>query len=136
MGQQSNAAVLVVEDEADIRETLRDILEMEGYRVRCAENGQEALTVLSEMRPKLILLDLMMPVMSGYELLQRLRESSDLSTIPVTVVSAIADRSAVHDAPILQKPLDLDALLNVVDAQCGACRKEPTATADPAGAVS
>ena len=136
MGHQSNAAVLVVEDEADIRETLRDVLEMEGYRVRCAENGQEALDVLSEMRPKLILLDLMMPVMSGYELLKRLKESSDLSTIPVTVVSAIADRSGLQDAPVLKKPLDLDQLLNVVDAQCGACRKESTSTTGPASAAS
>lgn len=121
MGQCSSPAVLVVEDEPDIRETLRDVLEMEGYRVRCAANGKEALDVLSEMRPKLILLDLMMPVMSGYELLQRLRESAELSSIPVTVVSAIADRVQIRDTLILRKPVDLDLLLHVVDQQCRAC---------------
>jgi CheY-like chemotaxis protein len=119
MGRTSSTEVLVVEDEADIREILRDVLEMEGYSVRCAANGKEALDVLSEMRPKLILLDLMMPVMSGYEFLQRIRSDSNLSTIPVTVVSAIADRIAVRDTIILQKPVDLDILLHVVDAQCG-----------------
>jgi DNA-binding response OmpR family regulator len=135
MGQCSSSAVLVVEDETDIRETLRDVLEMEGYRVCCAANGQEALDALAEMRPKLILLDLMMPVMSGYELLQRLRESADLSSIPVTVVSAIADRVAISDTMILRKPVDLDVLLHIVDEQCGECRKEPSATTEPGSAA-
>nr|AYM54087.1 family membership protein [Byssovorax cruenta] len=116
--------MLVVEDEPDIRETLRDILEMEGYRVRCASNGKEALDALAEMRPRLILLDLMMPVMSGYEFLQRLRENDDLSTIPVAVVSAVGDQRAVSDTTVLRKPVDLDTLLHVVDEQCGECRAE------------
>jgi DNA-binding response OmpR family regulator len=122
MGQRSCGSVLVVDDEMDIRESIRDILEIEGYHVCCAANGQEALDVLSEVRPGLILLDLMMPVMSGYELLQQLRESDDLSSIPVTVVSANGDRAAVRGADVLKKPVDLDVLLHVVDAQCGAHR--------------
>ncbi len=118
---RSSAAVLVVEDEQDIRETLRDILEMEGYRVRCASNGKEALDALAEMpRPRLILLDLMMPVMSGYELLQALRANNDLSTIPVTVVSAVGDRLAPGGSrtSVLRKPVDLETLLHAVDAGC------------------
>ena len=122
MGQRSCASVLVVDDEMDIRETIRDILEIEGYHVCCAANGKEALDVLSEVRPGLILLDLMMPVMSGYELLQELRERDDLSGIPVTVVSAIGDRAVVRGAEVLKKPVDLDALLHVVDERCRACR--------------
>ena len=118
MVARSSAAVLVVEDEQDIRETLREILEMEGYRVRCASNGKEALDALAEMpRPRLILLDLMMPVMSGYELLQALRANDDLSTIPVTVVSAVGDRRATGTA-VLRKPVDLETLLHAVDAGC------------------
>ncbi len=63
--------------------------------MRCACNGKEALDALAEMpRPLLILLDLMMPVMSGYELLQALRANDDLASIPVTVVSAVGDRLA------------------------------------------
>jgi len=115
MAQRSSAAVLVVEDETDIRETLRDILEMEGYRVRCAANGREALDALAEMRPGLILLDLMMPVMSGYELLQELGASDELSTIPVTVVSAVSDRAKVRCASVLKKPVDIETLLHAVD---------------------
>src|SRR5262249_22709896 len=122
MGEHASAPVLVVDDETDIRESIRDILEMEGYCVCCAANGKEALDVLSTVRPGLILLDLMMPVMSGYELLQRLKESDAFSSIPVTVVSAFGDRAAVRDACILRKPVDLDLLLHVVDAQCGAGR--------------
>lgn len=123
MVARSSAAVLVVEDEQDIRETLRDILEMEGYRVRCACNGKEALDALAEMpRPLLILLDLMMPVMSGYELLQALRANDDLASIPVTVVSAVGDRLAEGTA-VLRKPVDLETLLHAVDAVDAGCRK-------------
>lgn len=123
MVARSSAAVLVVEDEQDIRETLRDILEMEGYRVRCACNGKEALDALAEMpRPLLILLDLMMPVMSGYELLQALRANDDLASIPVTVVSAVGDRLAEGTA-VLRKPVDLETLLHAVDAANASCRK-------------
>jgi len=122
MGQRSCGSVLVVDDELDIRETIRDILEIEGYHVCCAANGKEALDVLSEVRPGLILLDLMMPVMSGYELLQQLRERDDLSSIPVTVVSAVGDRAVVRGAEVLKKPVDLDVLLHLVDEQCRAYR--------------
>ena len=90
---------------------------MEGYRVRCAANGREALDALAEMRPGLILLDLMMPVMSGYELLQALRANDDLASIPVTVVSAVGDRLAAGTS-VLRKPVDLETLLHAVDAGC------------------
>ena len=118
MVARSSAAVLVVEDEQDIRETLRDILEMEGYRVHCASNGKEALDALAEMpRPRLILLDLMMPVMSGYELLQALRANDDLSSIPVTVVSAVGEK-LTEGTSVLRKPVDLETLLHAVDEGC------------------
>jgi CheY-like chemotaxis protein len=116
---QSGAAVLVVEDEPDIRETFRDVLETEGYSVRCAANGREALAALAEgPRPSLILLDLMMPEMNGYDLLQALRADHALSTIPVTVVSAAGDRTSVAGAPVLKKPVDIDTLLHAVDERC------------------
>jgi len=118
MVARSSAAVLVVEDEQDIRETLRDILEMEGYRVRCASNGKEALAALAEMpRPKLILLDWMMPVMGGSELLRALRANDALAKIPVTVVSAVGDK-VTAGAAVLRKPVDLETLLHAVDEGC------------------
>jgi two-component system, OmpR family, response regulator CpxR len=119
MPAHPGAAVLVVEDEPDIRDTFRDVLETEGYNVRCASNGKEALDALAEgPRPGLILLDLMMPVMSGYDLLKELRADRALSTIPVTVVSAAGDRTSVAGAPVLKKPVDIDTLLHMVDERC------------------
>ena len=119
MPGHSGAAVLVVEDEPDIRETYRDVLETEGYCVLCASNGKEALAALAEgPRPGLILLDLMMPEMNGYDLLKVLRADRALASIPVTVVSAAGDRTSVSGAPVLRKPVDIDTLLHVVDERC------------------
>jgi CheY-like chemotaxis protein len=106
--------VLVVDDEADIRETLCAILEAEGYRVETASNGREALEALrAGARPKIVLLDLTMPVMNGYELLEQLANDRDLSRIPVTVVSAICDVKPPR-VPYLRKPFDIDALTGAV----------------------
>jgi CheY-like chemotaxis protein len=86
--------LLVVEDDRDIRESLQDLLEVEGYAVFTAENGKDALDRLHGMdAPDLILLDLMMPVMSGDEFLRQLRKDDSLRSIPVLVVSAWTDEA-------------------------------------------
>ena len=86
--------ILVVEDDRDIRESLQDLLEVEGYAVTTAENGRDALEVLHGMEaPSVILLDLMMPVMSGDEFLQELRKDDALASIPVLIVSAWTDEA-------------------------------------------
>ncbi len=87
--------VLVVDDESDTRDMLRRMLNAEGWKVTDAENGRAALDKLAEMRPTLILLDLMMPEMDGFEFLAEVRKDADLSGIPVVVVTA-ADLSE-HD---------------------------------------
>lgn len=85
----SGGPILVVEDDSDIRETLQQVLELEGYRVATAANGHEGLAALETgERPSLILLDLMMPVMSGAEMLDHLRTDERLADIPVVVVTA------------------------------------------------
>ncbi|HVY49244.1 MAG TPA: response regulator [Minicystis sp.] len=113
------AEVLIVDDEADIRETLRAILEDEGYRVATAENGKVALeALLRGARPKLILLDLTMPVMNGWETLERLRRDHDLATIPVAVVSAVCDATGpLPTTHCLHKPFDIEQLLALLDAE-------------------
>jgi CheY-like chemotaxis protein len=104
--------VLVVDDDAAIREVTAEVLRDVGYDVICAVNGEQALRELrSERRPNLVLLDLMMPVMSGWELLELLQSSDDLSRIPVVVVSAM---SAPGVREHLSKPIDLDLLLATV----------------------
>ncbi len=112
--------ILVVEDDVDIRECYQSLLEREGYRVTTAQNGQEALDVLSREHPALILLDLMMPVMSGPEFLEAMREDESSTDIPVVIVSAygeLADATA-GVAGFLRKPVELAALLGAVRRFC------------------
>src|SRR5436190_120829 len=86
----NNRPILVVEDNAIIREALRDILTLEGYDVAEAENGRVALRHLeSEPPPALIILDLVMPVMSGSEFLWEARERMRDRRVPIVVVSAV-----------------------------------------------
>jgi CheY-like chemotaxis protein len=77
-----------VDDEENVRELTRRMLESEGLRVREAANGQEALDEIRRQAPGLIILDLMMPVMDGFEFLRQLREDADISDLPVIVVTA------------------------------------------------
>jgi CheY-like chemotaxis protein len=115
-------AILLVEDNEDIRELYGAVLRREGYEVREAENGQEALELLHQMHgnPCLVLLDMMMPIMSGPELLKVLHESHRLAALPVVVLSAGGRES---DAPaarkFIRKPVDSHVLLAVVREFCG-----------------
>ena len=79
--------ILVVDDDADFRIGLRMALELKGYQVEEASNGQEALTRLTEKPPLLVLLDLQMPVMNGREMLQRMRAQPELKEVPVVIIS-------------------------------------------------
>jgi GAF domain-containing protein/CheY-like chemotaxis protein len=86
----SDRPVLVVDDDAEARALLRRMLEREGHRIVEAEHGRAALRRLESTRPSLILLDLMMPEMDGFEFLDELRRSTDGADIPVVVVTAKA----------------------------------------------
>jgi signal transduction histidine kinase/DNA-binding response OmpR family regulator len=81
--------VLIVEDDANLREMLRRTLEAENWRVAEAEHGQTALERIRAAKPAVILLDLMMPVMDGFELLAELRKNADWRGIPVVVITAM-----------------------------------------------
>ena len=107
--------LLIVDDEVAILEALTDILSVEGYEVATAANGAEGLKRAGEDRPDLILLDLMMPVMDGQEMLRRLKESPDLRAIPVVVMSAgRVSKSELQGSRFLAKPFELDDLLDSV----------------------
>ncbi len=108
--------ILVVEDEAPIREVLAEILRDEGYAVLVASNGAVALVVVAERRPDLVLTDAMMPGLDGLGLLRRLRADPRTAAIPVVVTSAaLRPGSADLDgAAFLAKPYDLDDLLRAV----------------------
>lgn len=112
--------MLVVDDSEDIREMLRDFLEEEGCSVSTAENGADALTQLARTeRPCLMFVDLLMPVMDGIELIQKLRESPDWSTIPVVVVSAASTVEPPPGTHILRKPVGPSRILAEVRKACG-----------------
>ncbi|MBU6375884.1 MAG: response regulator [Bdellovibrionales bacterium] len=114
--------ILVVEDDASIRMTLRLALEMEGYTVCTASHGQEALTQLSQMSaPCLILLDLMMPIMNGWEFIKALRANAHFAPIPVALVTAYSEEAAHFEGSqaLVKKPIDLEILLQVVRRFCG-----------------
>lgn len=115
------SCVLVVDDDADIRETLREAVEMVGCRALLATDGRDALRVLGEHRPCLIVLDLLMPVMTGQELLEQMRLQPELAQLPV-LVSTSAPRRAPAGVPVLPKPIDLRALWAWIrqHCQCGA----------------
>ena len=117
MGADHRLTLLVVEDDADIRETLAEALEGEGYLVFTARHGREALDRLEfGLRPALILLDLMMPVMNGLEFLSELRTRPGFSRTPVVVVSANQGYEAedLGAREVLRKPITLDTLFKVV----------------------
>lgn len=114
-------AILIVEDEPDIRENLQALFELEGYKVFTAGNGKEGLKALRVMpRPCLILLDMLMPVMNGSEFLTAKEHEDSLSTIPVGIVSGVSDRPKLVGGAVafLRKPLEFDGLLKFVKQYC------------------
>jgi DNA-binding response OmpR family regulator len=116
--------LLLVEDDDDIRDTLAEILTQEGYAVLGARDGREALDLAARMPPRLILLDLRMPVMDGVEFRQCQLRDPQLFDVPVIVLTAandeIASDSVLQGCGRLRKPVDLDELLAAVAAACRA----------------
>jgi two-component system alkaline phosphatase synthesis response regulator PhoP len=86
--------ILVVEDEVSIQKVIRTYLESESFRVVCVDNGPEALTLAQELKPDLIILDLMLPGMDGMEIAARLRQVSDVYILILTARTEEADRVA------------------------------------------
>jgi CheY-like chemotaxis protein len=121
--QPTGSCILIVEDDADMRESLGEILQLEGYRVFGAANGKEALNHLSQAdAPCLILLDLMMPVMSGWEFREQQRQDPRLAQIPVAVLTGVRNSAEqildLGAVGYFQKPVDLSALLATVAEHC------------------
>jgi CheY-like chemotaxis protein len=114
----NSTSILVVDDDLDILDALSAVIHEEGFSVRVAQNGKEALGLVETSPPALILLDLMMPVMDGREFGARIRSCPDWANIPIIVLSA--DRDAWTMAQDLRatgcfgKPFDLTALLGLM----------------------
>ena len=113
------SVVLVVDDDVDLRETLCDALELSGHRTVGARNGAEALTILrGDPSIEVIILDLMMPVMNGWELREQLLADPGLATLPVIVMTAAADlsRTPITADAVLAKPVALARVLAEIAA--------------------
>jgi two-component system cell cycle response regulator DivK len=82
--------ILVVEDQPDNRQIIRDMLADSGYEICEAENGEEALAAISKQRPDLILMDIQLPVMDGYTATRRIKSDSALRSIPIIAVTSYA----------------------------------------------
>lgn len=110
--------VLVVDDEADLRELYSVNLKEAGHEVLTATNGAEGLGVVERESPDVVLVDLMMPVMDGYEFLQNLRKMPDRQDTPAIVVSAVATGGysrKLGASSFMSKPFDADELVDAVE---------------------
>jgi len=120
VAQDSRKSVVVVDDDPDVRDTVRLLLEVRGYRVLSAGNGHDALALLAAHgAPGLILLDLRMPLMSGEQLLGELQRDPVLREVPVVVVSGADEPLPAGTRSCLMKPFRLRELLHVVREHCG-----------------
>jgi len=112
--------ILIIEDDRYIRENVKEVLEMHGYSTYCAENGFEGLRIALDIRPHLIICDVMMPHMNGYQLLKILIEDKSLNQTPFIFMSAKVERSDIREAmqlgadDYITKPFHNQELINVV----------------------
>jgi CheY-like chemotaxis protein len=120
MATSSHKRILVIDDDSDIRETLADVLSSAGYEVTTAANGREGLDRLRGSAHDLVVLDLMMPVMTGWEFRgEQLRDAS-IAEVPVIVISAARSPKPIEASATLPKPFDLQELLDLAERLAGA----------------
>lgn len=134
MVTMADAQILVVDDEPDILSVLVYHLSREGYRVTTAVNGQGALTTADTERPDLIILDLMLPGMDGYEVLQRLKRADRTNSIPVILLTARREEEErvkgfeVGADDYITKPFSARELTLRVEALLRRAKAEPVST--------
>ena len=120
---ETHGNILLVDDDRQTRLKLTRILEAQGHTVNAAESGQTALETLAGELFDVILLDILMPVMDGFEVLQILEADTRLNNIPVIVISAVEDAQSEEKAKqlgaraFITKPID-DDVLNARVVEC------------------
>ena len=110
MNSNKNKKILVIEDEATLQKALNEVLSEDGYKVVSSLDGLRGLELAKEENPDLILLDIILPKMDGFEVLKRIQEDDKISQIPVIILTNLSD---VND---IQKALDLGATTYLVKA--------------------
>jgi CheY-like chemotaxis protein len=111
--------ILIAEDNQDSQSLLQTILESEGFIVTTASDGEKAIDILQEIKPDILVTDLMLPSVSGGDLIRHVRQTAELSLIPIVVISAYGDHYekdalAAGADVVLKKPLDSNALVDAI----------------------
>ena len=125
---KNHLCIMVVDDEQEILRLLKRILESEGYDVALAPNGGSALVLLEEHRPDLVILDIKMPGLNGFEVLRILRERYDT---PVIMLTAVREVTSVRDAigvgadDYVTKPFNKAVLLARIKAKLRRTKPKP-----------
>jgi CheY-like chemotaxis protein len=121
-GDMAHKTILLVEDDLEIRDVMQDLLEEQGYDVVPAANGKQAIDYLTldEARPDLMILDLMTPIVTGWQVLQTVRQQPTLAELPVIVISASRTDRPSGAAAFLRKPFRLDKFFETVRHYLGA----------------
>ena len=116
--RETGPVVLIVDDDAALREVVRTNLEQEGYAVREAESARAGLEALEQERPDLVLLDVMMPEVDGWEMLRRVQAQHGVGSIPVIMFSGKLDERALTEGAspeavqgLIGKPFDVQQLI-------------------------
>ncbi|HEY0653034.1 MAG TPA: response regulator [Chryseosolibacter sp.] len=118
--------VLIIEDNLEIRENTAQILELAGFKVINAENGKAGLAAAAQVKPDVILCDIMMPQVNGYEVIRELKKDPATATIPFIYVTASGEKKEVEKAMGLgangyvRKPFDTKELLLAIERCSGA----------------
>lgn len=113
--------ILVVDDNIDILLLMKKRLETEGYEVLTAGNGVEAQEVIQSNPPCVVILDLMMPVMDGWQFLEwKKSQAAELAELPVLVVSAVSNNTKTPEgvAGFLRKPVSVNHMIDCIQAYC------------------
>lgn len=112
--------VLIIEDNLEIRENTSEILELEGFKVISAENGKTGLAMAAKEKPDIILCDIMMPEVNGYQVIRELKSNPLTASIPFIYVTASGEKNEVKMAMDLgangyvRKPFDMKELMGVI----------------------
>lgn len=117
--------ILIVDDDAEIRFVLRKVIEHSGHTVQLASDGEQAMLMMAQELPRLVLLDLMMPRMDGLDVLRRMRENDRLQKVSVIAFTALSSQlieKELFDLGVrgfMRKPLRIKDLQQMVDSELG-----------------
>ena len=117
----SEKKILIVDDEFIGRQLLQALLIVEGYKPILAENGQEALELAKNLKPDLILMDIIMPNINGFEVTKQLRSDSDFKDTPIILITALDDRDSVIEGKeaganeYISKPFNREEVLDIIN---------------------